>query len=210
MPEYPPSAMDSAYAAHWNDSILTEDDSHPAFALSATDDGHCCLSPELIELIVNICDELSLSPEVEFTCLDNFDVYCRRRHADILEMVAAAGNRSVMSAALNGGSYSSNGANNNVTSSAGATSAANSCNHSVIVPSLASPNRHMMEVWQRENESFVNDAPIRLVAVLLLSAKMIGNGALRSIKLRTIVGMLRALRPLLTEMDMKVAEYEVR
>lgn len=209
MPKYPPTAMDSAYVAHWSDSILTEDDGHPAITQSSTDNSHCYLSPELIELIVNICDELSLSSEVEFTCLDNFDVYCRRRHADILAVVADAGNRSVMSAALNGGSYSSN-AVNNMSSSAGASSAGNSCNNGVVVPSLASPSQHMMEVWQRENESFVNDAPIRLVAVLLLSAKMIGNGAMRSIKLRTIVGMMRALRPLLTEMDMKVAEYEVR
>lgn len=208
--------MDSVYLAHWIDSILSEDDIHPACTKSSLAVGNSCLSPELIELIVNICDELSLSPEVEFTCLDNFDVYCRRRHADILEMVAETGNRSFMTSALSSGmSYSSNSVNN-LTTTAGVSTAAgiastsnSSCTSNAVSFASAFPNQNMLDAWQREIATLVNDAPIRLVAMLMLSAKMIGNGAMQTIKLRTIVGMMRALRPQLTETDMKLAEYEV-
>lgn len=199
--------MDSVYLADWNNSILADDELQPTIARHP-DLVHRCLSPELIELIVNICDELSLSSEVEFTCLDNFDVYCRRRYAQILEQVARPG--SVTAAATAGGPVGVVGAAPPATDDSGTCSGPNGGGPTAARASLTTPDRTMNEMWQSEMERFSHDAPVRLVAVLMLSGKMIGNGGpVKPMRLRAIVSLMRAVRPSLTELDMKVAEYEV-
>lgn len=41
--------------------------------------------PVFIELIANICNELDLPPEVEFTCIDNYPIFIKRHLQSILK-----------------------------------------------------------------------------------------------------------------------------
>lgn len=184
--------MDSVYLADWNNSIiLAEDGPHPE-----RHPENSVLSPELVELVVNICDELSLTSEVEFTCLDNFDVYVRHKYSQILHLVAQAGDGNCSRAS------GSRGTTHNVRHN-------NSNGNSSQQSFMMVPDRTMDETCQMEMGQFAYDTPVRLVAVLMLSAKMIGNGTVRQMRLGAIVALMRAVRPTLTELDMKMAEYEV-
>lgn len=208
---------DSIYLAEWQTSILADDTAHPAL-LGIQDrsvDMYNCLSGELIELIVNICDELSFSSEVEFTCLDNFAVYSRQQYSQMLAQLTGGGSGSDTVAhhgsecvgqsqpgAAVAASTDKCTSRNTSTEAAAATTGS-------VVSSGSATDRSLADAWLTLVERFAHAAPVRLVAVLMLSAKMIDNRPMQSIRLRPIVAMLRSLRPQLTIDDLKAAETEV-
>lgn len=65
--------MASEYMQEWIDCILTPRILDTAFSTATPQ--NLSIGPGLVKLIINLCEEFSYSPEVEFTALDTFDRY---------------------------------------------------------------------------------------------------------------------------------------
>lgn len=180
----------SEYRGDWHRSLIDDDmlDSEQIFTFSSP--RYKSLSRTVIELIVNICEELNFSGAIEFTCLDTFDSYVAsfyeqtiRRYENILSISANPPLASLVSSSSlkTDGECSGNG-------------------------------KQKADDWMvQEVEEFESTLMIRLVAVLMLSAKLIGNKTIKPAKLTVFVGLLSliSIQSISDAKQLKATEFEV-
>lgn len=174
----------SEYRGDWHRSLIDDDiiDSEQIFTLNSS--RHKSLSRNVVELVVNMCEELNFSPAVEFTCLDTFDTYVAsfyqqtiRRYSDIL--------------------FKSS--NLFETTRISATTSTESGNI-----------KQKADDWMvLKVETFERTLMIRLIAVLMLSAKLIGNNTVKPTQLSVFVGLLSLISNLSDSKALKETEFEV-
>lgn len=153
----------SEYRYDWHRSLVHEDILHAEQIFTASAPRHRSLSRTVIELVLNICEELDFSSAVEFTCLDTFDSYVASFYHQTIRRYGNILHRQSTSTA----SHSSSGAVGD--------------NHI---------KRQADEWMVAEVGNFGRSLMVRLVAVLMLSAKLIGNNTVKPTKIAVFIGLL--------------------
>lgn len=172
------------YRKDWHRSVIDDDILESEQIFTDKSPRYKSLSKTVVELILNICEELEYSAAIEFTCLDTLDVYIGRFYQQTVNRYAQI---------LKDLSY----------------------------PETDSPtppddvmdmNRLQADGWMmKEMERFQETFMIRLVAVLMLSAKIIGNKTIKPVKLKMFIELLYMIgnKTVVKPSVLKATEIEV-
>lgn len=175
----------SEYRGDWHRSLIDDDIIGSEQVFTSCSPRHKSLSKNVIELVLNICEELNFSSAVEFTCLDTFDSYVASFYQQTIKKYGDILVKSISPLQATRSSQTS-GRGESATQQA--------------------------DDWMiQEMGTFKNTLMVRLVAVLMLSAKLIGNKTIKPAKLSVFIGLLSLISNQTTSDSkiLKATEFEV-